>query len=88
MSFSLPDLEKYMVVTTPYQTIPNITANSKYIILGIDRNLILLRNDAGVECLYSGIDFIEAEIYFALSLYITCTKMFGLANLPLKSLDK
>ncbi len=88
MDFNLPELEKHMVVTTPYQTIPNITANKKYIILGVDRNLVLLRNDVGAECLYSGLDFIEAEIFFALSMYMTFTRILGLANLPLKSLDK
>lgn len=88
MNFSLPDLEKFMVVTTPYQTIPNITANKKYVILEIRKNMIILRNDTGVLCPYSGIDFIEAEIFFALSLYMTFTRILNLANLPLKSLDK
>ena len=88
MDFGLPDLEKYMVVTTPYQTIPNITANKKYIILGTEKGMIQLRNDIGVIGIYSGIEFIEAEIFFALSLYLTFTRVLGLANLPLKSLHK
>lgn len=88
MDLSLPNLEVHMVVTTPYKIISNITPNKKYMILGIDEDNILIRNDVGVECLYLGLYFIEADIFFALSLYMTYVRILGIANSPLESLNK
>jgi hypothetical protein len=86
MNFSLPNLEVHMVVVTPYKIIENITANKKYIILRIEDDIVYLINDLGVECRYRGIQFIEAEVFFALSLYMTFVKILGISSLPLKSL--
>lgn len=88
MNMILPGLEKHMVVITPYQLIPHITPNKKYIILEIDRDIISIRNDIGIVSRYSGIEFIEADIYFTLNLYMTFTRILNLSNRPLKTLDK
>ena len=86
MNLSLPNLEVHMMVVTPYKTIENITPNKKYIIVGIDHDTIHLINDIGVSCKYKGLYFIEAEIFFSLSLYMTFVRILGISNIPLKTL--
>lgn len=82
MDFFLPDLQVSMVVTTPYTTLPGITPNKKYVIVDIDRDEILLMNDLGRVRTYQAINFIEADVFFALCLYVTFVRMLGLTNKP------
>lgn len=86
MDLSLPNLEVHMVVVTPYKIVENITANKKYIITRIDNDMVHIINDLGVSSKYKGLYFIEAEIYFSLSLYMTFVRILGISNLPLKTL--
>ena len=80
MEFFLPDLEMNMVVTTPYSSLPNITPNKKYIITKVERDTIWLRNDCNENKPYKAINFIEADVFFALCLYMTFVRMLNLSN--------
>lgn len=82
MDFFLPELQMNMVVTTPYTTLPNITPNKKYIITQMERDLIWLRNDCGEVRPYKAINFIEADVFFALCLYMTFVRILDLSNKP------
>lgn len=88
MSMMLPGLEVHMVVITPYQLIPHITANKKYIILEIDKGMVRISNDLGDIGWYSGLEFIEADVYFSINLLMTFTRILNLSKNPLYSLDK
>lgn len=72
-----------MVVTTPYDTLPNITPNSKYIIIKIEQDIVWVRNDYGEVYPYKGMNFIEADVYFSLCLYVTFMRLLDLSNKPL-----
>jgi hypothetical protein len=87
MDFFLPELQMNMVVTTPYHTLPNITPNKKYVISRMERDIIWLRNDFGEITPYKAINFIEADVFFALCLYMTFMKLLNLSNKPLDSLE-
>ena len=86
MDFFLPELQANMVVTTPYSTLSNITPNKKYIISRLERDIIWLRNDHGDIEPYKAIHFIEADVFFALCLYMTFMRILGLSDKPLDSL--
>lgn len=87
MDFFLPELEVNMVVTTPYQTLPHITPNKKYVITKLERDILWVRNDYGDITPYKSIHFIESDVYAALCLYITFMRILNLSNKPLQSLD-
>jgi len=87
MDLLLPDMEINMIITTPYQTLPHITPYRKYIITKLEDDILWLRNDYGEVTPYKGINFIEADVFFALSLYITFMKILNLSNKPLQSLE-
>jgi len=84
MELSIPELSTNMIVVTPNDSIENITPYKKYVIINIYRNMVLLRNDEGSEIYYHSVNFIEVDIFFALSLYMTLTRMFNLSANPLK----
>jgi hypothetical protein len=84
----LPGLEVHMVVVTPYEIIPNITANKKYVIEDIRGNMIKIRNDFGELSWQMGIEFIEADVYFSICLLQTFNRILNLSSNPLYSLDK
>lgn len=86
--FFLPELQMNMIVTTPYTTLPNITPNKKYIISKMERDIVWIRNDYGEVMPYKAIHFIEADIFFALCLYMTFSKVLGLSDKSFNSLDK
>lgn len=88
MDFFLPELEANMIVTTPYQTLPHITPNKKYAIVRIETDILWLRNDYDEVTPYRSINFIEADVFYALSLYITFMRILNLTNKSLDSLDK
>lgn len=77
-----------MVVVTPYEIIPNITANKKYVIEDIRGNMIKIRNDFGELSWQMGIEFIEADVYFSICLLQTFNRILNLSSNPLYSLDK
>ena len=85
MDFFLPELDVNMVVTTPYTTLEDITPNKKYIIYRMERDLIWIRNDIDEIVAYKAIHFIEADVFFALCLYMTVMRTLGLTNKPLDS---
>lgn len=87
MDFSMPELEVNMIVVTPYRTLPHITPNKKYVIAKLDDEILWIRNDYGEDTPYKAINFIEADVYFALSLYITFMRILNLTNKPLQSFD-
>lgn len=80
MNKMIHDLEVNMIVTTPHDYISNITPDKKYIILKKEQDIIWVRNDLGKVMSYKSIDFIEAQVYFALCFYTTLVKMFDLLN--------
>jgi len=88
MSMMLPGLEVHMVVITPYQLIPHITANKKYVIEDIRGNMIKIRNDIEELTWHVGIEFIEADVYFTICLLQTFNRILNLSGNPLYSLDK
>ena len=90
MNMSLPGLEVHMVVITPCVTMPNITAHKKYIILDIDRNrqLVKVSNDKEVDTWFRGIDFIDADTFYVVSLLMTFNRVLRISQNPLYSLDK
>ena len=88
MDFLLPDLEINMVVTTPYKTLTNITPNKKYIIHQMSQDTLWIRNDLDSIEPYKALYFIEADVYFALSLYITFMRVLNLTSKPWQSLKK
>ena len=88
MDFFLPELEVNMIVTTPYKTLPHITPNKKYVIHKLEQDIVWIQNDYRRIEAYKAIHFIEAEVFYALSLYITFMRILNLTNKPLDSLDK
>jgi hypothetical protein len=85
--FFLPELQMNMIVTTPYSTLPNITPNKKYIISRLERDILWVKNDYGDIMPYKAIHFIEADVFFALCLYMTFMRMLNLTDKPLDSLN-
>lgn len=83
----LPILQVNMIVTTYYKNLPHITPNKRYIISKIEDDIIWLRNDYGETKPYKNIFFIEADVFFALSLYITFMRLLNLTNKSLESFD-
>lgn len=76
-----------MVVITPYLLVPNITQHKKYVIEDINKDMIKLRNDAGMLTWYLGIEFVEPDIYHTINLLMTFNRFLDLATRPLKSLQ-
>ena len=88
MDFLLPDLEVNMIITTPYKTLTHITPNRKYVIHQISQDMLWIRNDADIIQPYRALYFIEADVFFALSLYITFMRVLNLTSKPWESLEK
>lgn len=88
MDFFLPELEVNMIVTTPYTTLLNITPNKRYVIERLEQDLCWVRDDQDKITSYKAINFIEADVYYALNLYITLMRILNLTNKPLNSLDR
>ena len=88
MDFDIPSMKANMVVTTPYDNIPGIQPNKKYVIFKVSGDKVWIRNDKDIVQEYDSIDFIEADLYFALSLYMTFMRLLNLTNMPLKSTKK
>ena len=88
MDYYLRDLEVHMIVATPYKTLPHITPNKKYVVVKVEQDIVWIHNDYDELKPYKSMHFAEADVYFALCLYMTFVRILGLTNKPLDSLKK
>lgn len=84
MDLTIPELTTNMIVVTPNDNIANITPYKKYIIVNMYKNLICIENDIGQITFYHSINFIEVDVFFSLSMYMTLSRLFNLSANPLK----
>lgn len=83
MSFDIPDPRKSMIVASPHKYLPHITQNKRYIISEVEEDYVWIVNDYGQKSPYKAIHFMEVDVLFSLSLYITFMRLLNLSSKPL-----
>lgn len=82
MNFDIPQISRNMIVASPHKNLPHITSNKRYVVTKVEEEYVWVRNDYGDITPYKAIHFIEADVLFALSLYITFMNLLNLSSNP------
>ena len=77
-NLSMSEFQVGSVVVTPSSNIPNLTEDTKYVILGIQGDFVKIENDIGKIGLYKSVIFIEPDIYYNMIFYLTLLRLFNL----------
>ena len=75
----IPKIGIGLIVVTPVNH-DGITANRKYIVEKVDNSLVFIRNDNDEVKSYTLYSFMEADLYFTMSLFSTMISMYKLGN--------
>jgi len=75
---SLPKYEVGMVVVAPSSNIPYITEDKKYVVLDVERDRLKIQDDSGDTRYYESFLFIEPDVYYSMTMYLTMLRMFDL----------
>ena len=76
---TIPDMEVGLVIITPVRY-RNITTNKPYVVEKTGNGTIFIRNDVGELTEYNSYQFMEADLYFTISLFSTTIKIFRLGD--------
>ena len=80
----LPDFQVGMIVVTPASNVPNITEDTKYVILDIEGDFIQIQDDTGKLGFYESFLFIEPDVYYNMIMYLSLLRLFELNPKDLK----
>lgn len=76
---TIPEIEIGLLVVTPVYH-EGITANRKYVVEKVVDGMVYVRNDLGNIEPYTLYSFMEADLYFTMSLFSSMISIFKLGN--------
>lgn len=80
VTLTIPDLAVGMIVVTPTTLKPYLTEDTRYVILSIlQDDLILIQDDTGEERVYQSHLFIEADVYYCMVMWLSMMRLFDLS---------
>ena len=77
-SLAIQDIKAGMIVVTPSSNLPNLTEDRKYVVLDVEGDWIQIQDDSGDIRYYQSFLFIEADVYYAMILYLSMLRIFDI----------
>jgi hypothetical protein len=78
------DISIGTVVVTPTQSIITLTPDKKYVVQDVEPDWIMIEDDAGDLRYYRTHLFLEANLYYTISMYVILNRLLNLTGKLLK----